>query len=186
MAGSSDELVGPFPPGIDTPESHDEYDRLRRRVFWTMPSGLYVLGSTDKADRRNGMTINWVTQVSLDPKWIAVSVEQTAFTHELLLAGGCFSISIIDREDRAIVRKFTKPVDVDLAGSTLNGFPYVERVTGAPILAQAVGFLDCEVREKLESKSHTVFVGEVVEAGFLKPEDTPVLRMEDTRMNYGG
>ena len=62
----------------------------------------------------------------------------------------------------------------------------MERVTGAPILAQSVGFLDCEVREKLESGSHTVFVGEVVDAGFLKPEDTPVLRMEDTRMNYGG
>jgi flavin reductase (DIM6/NTAB) family NADH-FMN oxidoreductase RutF len=186
MAGPADELVGPFPPGIDTPEARDEYDRLRRRVFWTMPTGLYVLGSTDKAERRNGMTINWVTQVSLDPKWIAVSVEQAAFTHELVAAGGCFSISIIDREDRAIVRKFTKPVDVDLAGSTLNGVPFVERVTGAPILAQAVGFLDCDVREKLESTSHTVFVGEVVDAGFLKPEDTPVLRMEDTRMNYGG
>jgi len=30
---------------------------------------------------------------------------------------------------------------------TLNGFAYVERVTGAPILAQALAFLDCEVRE---------------------------------------
>ena len=27
---------------------------------------------------------------------------------------------------------------------------------------------------------------EVADAGFQKPEDTPVLRMEDTRMNYGG
>ena len=27
---------------------------------------------------------------------------------------------------------------------------------------------------------------EVVDAGFAKDEETPVLRMEDTRMNYGG
>ena len=33
---------------------------------------------------------------------------------------------------------------------------------------------------------HTLFLGEVADAGFQKPEDTPVLRMEDTRMNYGG
>ena len=33
---------------------------------------------------------------------------------------------------------------------------------------------------------HTLFLGEIVDAGFQKPEDTPVLRMEDTRMNYGG
>ena len=32
----------------------------------------------------------------------------------------------------------------------------------------------------------TLFIGEVVDAGFQKAEDTPVLRMEDTRMNYGG
>ncbi len=47
--------VPPFPPGADP----DEYDRLRRRVLWRMPSGLYVVGSTDKAERRNGMILNW-------------------------------------------------------------------------------------------------------------------------------
>ena len=45
--------IGPFPEGTDP----DEYDRLRRRLFWAMPSGLYVLGSTDGGERRNGMTI---------------------------------------------------------------------------------------------------------------------------------
>ena len=48
--------VGPFPPGSDP----EEYDRLRRRVLWTMPSGLYILGSR-AGDRRNGMTANWVS-----------------------------------------------------------------------------------------------------------------------------
>jgi flavin reductase (DIM6/NTAB) family NADH-FMN oxidoreductase RutF len=37
-----------------------EYDKLRRRVLWKMPSGLYVIGSRD-GDRRNFMTANWVT-----------------------------------------------------------------------------------------------------------------------------
>ena len=132
------------------------------------------------------MTINFVTQLSFAPKWIGVGVERTAFTHELVEAGGCFSLCMIDREDRAIVRKFTKPVEVDLAAKTLNGFPYVERATGAPILAQSVAFLDCEVRDTMTVGEQTLFAAEVVDAGFLKPEDTPVLRMEDTRMNYGG
>jgi flavin reductase (DIM6/NTAB) family NADH-FMN oxidoreductase RutF len=178
--------VGPYPPGTDSDDAKVEYDKLRRRVLWKMPSGLYVLGSTDKGDRRNGMTINWVTQVSFDPKWIAVSIEQSAFTHELVEAGGVFSVSFVDREDRAIVRKFTKPVEADLGAKTLNGFPYVERVTGAPVLAQSVAFVDCEVRERVAAGGHTLFVGEIVEAGFLKDEETPVLRMEDTRMSYGG
>jgi flavin reductase (DIM6/NTAB) family NADH-FMN oxidoreductase RutF len=178
--------VPPYPEGVDSPEAQDEYDRLRRRVLWKMPSGLYVIGSTDKGERRNGMTANFVSQLSFDPKWVGVSVEREAFTHELIEAAACFAISLIDREDRAIVRKFTKPVEVDLAAKTLNGFEFIERATGAPILEQAVAFVDCEVRERVTAGDHTLFVGEVVDAGFLKDEDTPVLRMEDTRMNYGG
>lgn len=178
--------IGPYPPTVSGDEAEADYDKLRRRVMWTMPYGLYVLGTTDHAARRNGMTINWVTQISFEPKLIGVGVEQAAFTHELVEAGECFSLCVIDREDRAIVRKFTKPVEVDLDARTLNGFEYVERVTGAPVLAQSVAFLDCRLTDRVAAGQHTFFVGEVVDAGFLKPEDTPVLRMEDTRMNYGG
>src|SRR4051812_45223780 len=146
--------VPPFPEGVDP----DEYDRLRRRVLWTMPSGLYVVGSTDGGDRRNLMTLNWATQLSVEPKLLGISVERTAFTHELIEAGGVFSLCVIDREDRAIVRKFSKPVEVDLAASTLNGFAFHAAVTGAPILDQATAFLDCVVRERVVVGDHTLFV----------------------------
>ena len=183
---TKDGPVGPYPDSIETEEQQVEYDKLRRRVLWKMPSGLYVVGSTDGADRRNGMTANWVTQLSFDPKWIGVGIERDAFTHELVEAGGVFSVCVIDQEDRAIVRKFTKPVEVDLAARTLNGFAYLERTTGAPVLAQSVAYLDCEVRDRMVVGHHTFFAGEVVDCGFLKDEATPVLAMSDTRMNYGG
>jgi len=173
--------VPPFPPGADP----DEYDRLRRRVLWTMPSGLYVIG-TRAGERRNAMTANWVTQVSFDPKLLAVSIEHDALTHELVTAGGVFSCNIVAQEDRAIVRKFTKPVDVDVEAHTLNGFPFHDGASGAPILDQAVAFVDCEVRHTFDVGSHSLFVGEVVDAAFQQAEDTPVLGMGDTRMNYGG
>jgi flavin reductase (DIM6/NTAB) family NADH-FMN oxidoreductase RutF len=175
--------IGPYPPGVEGDEAQDAYDRLRRRVLWTMPSGLYVLGSR-AGERRNGMTINWVTQVSFDPKLVAVGVEKSAVTHELVSEGGVFAVNLVSREDRAIVRKFTKPVEVE--GSTLNGFPFHDGVTGAPILDQAPAYVDCEVRQAVDVGNHTLFIGEVVDAGFQADEDTEVLRMEDTRMNYGG
>ena len=175
--------VPPFPEGADP----DEYDRLRRRVLWKMPSGLYVVGSTDKAERRNGMTLNWATQLSFDPKWLGVSIEREAFTHELISTGRVFALCLIDREDRAIVRKFTKPVDVDLDARTLNGFEYFDGpATAAPVLTQSVAYVECEVRQTVDIGNHTLFCGEVVNAAFLKDEATEVLRMEDTRMNYGG
>lgn len=173
--------VGPFPEGADA----EEYDKLRRRVLWTMPTGLYVVGSR-AGDRRNGMTLNWATQLSFNPKLLGVAVENEAVTRELIADGGAFSLCILDREDRAIVRKFTKPVEADEGASTLNGFPFHDGVTGVPILDQAVAYVECRVTQTLELGDHTLFVGEVVDAGFQKPEETAVLRMEDTRMNYGG
>jgi flavin reductase (DIM6/NTAB) family NADH-FMN oxidoreductase RutF len=173
--------VGPFPEGVDA----EEYEKLRRRVLWTMPTGLYVVG-TRSGDRRNAMTLNWAAQLSFDPKLLGVAVEKEAFTHELIVEGGVFSLNIIDREDRAIVRKFTKPVEVDIQARTLNEFPFRDGRSGAPILETAVAYVDCTVREAVPTGDHTLFVGEIIDAAFLKPEDTPVLRMEDTRMNYGG
>ena len=181
MPRQPDQPIGPFPEGADP----DQYDRLRRRLLWKFPSGLYIIGSR-AGDRRNGMTANWVTQVSFDPKLVGVGVEKTAFTHELVSAGGVFSLNTISREDRAIVRKFVKPVDVDADAKTLNEIPYHDGPTGAPILDQAVAWVDCEVRNPVDCGGHTFFIGEVVATGFQADEETLVLRMEDTRMSYGG
>jgi flavin reductase (DIM6/NTAB) family NADH-FMN oxidoreductase RutF len=174
-------IVGPVPGGADP----EEYDKRRRRIFWKMPSGLYVVGSR-AGDRRNGMTLNLATQVSTDPKLLGISVEKEAFTHELIAEGRSFTLNILSREDRAVVRKFTKPVEVDLAGGTLNGFPFHDGPTGAPVLDQAAAWLDCRVTAELDVGAYTFFVGEVVDCGFQLPEDVEVLRMEDTRMSYGG
>ncbi|MBA2436998.1 MAG: flavin reductase [Acidimicrobiia bacterium] len=177
--------IGPFPDGADSGEQQEAYDKLRRRVLWTLPYGLYVVGSR-AGDRRNFMTLNWATQLSFEPKLVGVGVEKAALTHELIDAGGVFSLCTVSREDRAIVRKFTKPVEVDLAAMTMNGFAFHDGRSGAPVLDQAPGYLDCELRQRVDAGDHSFFVGEVVDAGFQADEDTPVLRMEDTRMNYGG
>lgn len=177
--------IPPFPPGVEGPEAQEEYDKMRRRLLWTMPSGLYVVGSR-AGERRNLMTLNWATQVSFEPKLLGIGVEKTAVTHELISEGGCFALCTVAREDRAIVRKFTKPAEHDPAARTLNGFRYRDACTGAPILEQAVAWIDCEVRNPVDCGGHTFFIGEIVDCGFQQAEDTPVLRMEDTRMNYGG
>jgi flavin reductase (DIM6/NTAB) family NADH-FMN oxidoreductase RutF len=177
--------IGPFPAGVESDEAQVEYDKMRRRLLWTMPYGLYVVGSRD-GDRRNLMTLNFATQVSFEPKLLGIGVEKTALTHELISGGGSFVLNTVSREDRAIVRKFTKPVEDDPAARTLNGFPYHDGPTGAPVLDQAVAWIACAVRQPVDCGGHTFFIGEIVECAFQQPEDTPVLRMEDTRMSYGG
>ncbi|HEY1467356.1 MAG TPA: flavin reductase family protein [Acidimicrobiales bacterium] len=182
-------IVGPVPPDRDP----DEYDRLRRRVLWSMPAGLYVVGSRG-GDRRNLMTCNWVIQVATSPKLVATGIESEAVTAGLIAEGGSFSVSILAREDRAMARKFVKPVEdiaegADGVATTMQGVEVSELADGVPVVAASTGWLSCAVRHTVALGSHILFVGEVVDVGggATGPDDHPeVLRMEDTRMNYGG
>lgn len=175
-------MVGPIPEGQDP----DEYDRMRRRVLWSLPTGLYVLGSAADG-RRNLMALNWAIQVATDPKLVAVSIETPAVTHDLVGRGRVFSLNLMPREERAVIRKFVKPLDDDGRPGELAGFAVRTAVTGAPILESAVAWLDCRVVEDLPCGSHTVFIGEVVDCAEVPVDGSEgVLRMEDTRMSYGG
>ena len=121
MTGNADDVVGPVPAGREA----GEYDRLRRRVLWSLPTGLYVLGSR-AGERRNLMTVSWVTQVAQVPKLVGVGVESAARTHELLVDGGVFALNLLARRDRALVRHFVKPVhdieiDQETGAGTMNG-----------------------------------------------------------------
>jgi flavin reductase (DIM6/NTAB) family NADH-FMN oxidoreductase RutF len=68
---------------------------------------------------------------------------------------------------------------------SLNGYPIVEGSTGAPIFEDAIGWMECEVREAVACGTHTLFIGELVAAGVNDDEARPA-SMSDTRMKYGG
>ena len=51
------------------------------------------------------------------------------------------------------------------------------------MLGAAAGYLVCTLTSAEELGSHTLCIGEVTEVG---GEPAEVLRMEDTRMHYGG
>ena len=182
-------IVGPVPPG----RQPEDYDRQRRRVLWSMPAGLYVLGSRS-GDRRNLMTCNWVSQVATSPKLVATAVEREAVTAGLIVEGGSFSVSMLAREDKALARKFVKPVEEVAVGdggvtTAMQGIEVFEVADGVPVVSSSVGWLACALEHTLELGSHILFVGEVTDVGgqATGPDDHPeVLRMEDTRMNYGG
>ena len=180
-------LIGPLPARKDP----DAYDRLRRRVLWALPTGLYVLGSA-MGQERNLMTCNLVTQVATEPKLVGVAVETDARTAQLVQNGAGFTLNLLDQQDRALVRNFVKPATDDREQMMLNGHRYLDApVTGAPVLQAAVAYLDCRLVSATPYISHIWFVGEVVDVDLGEKGDGgeslgTILRMEDTRMNYGG
>src|ERR1700691_2830136 len=88
---------------------HDEYDRQRRRVLWALPTGSYLIGSRSD-DAVNLMTANLVVQVCLEPKLLAVALEAESVTAHLVTRSGSFTVSLLARQDKDVVRRFVKPV----------------------------------------------------------------------------
>jgi flavin reductase len=177
-------------PAAAAPEQGDAFDQHRRRVLWALPTGLYLVGSRS-ADEVNLMTANLVVQVCLEPKLVAVALERESVTAHLVAASGAFSISLLARTDRDVVRRFVKPVkdvtrDPDGTVTSMAGHPVTEvGKQRMPVLAAAAGSLVCSLTRRDELGSHTLCIGEVVAVAG-EPAEHDLLRMEDTRMHYGG
>ena len=157
-------------------------DELINRVTWKIPNALVLIGSR-AGDERNAMTASWVTQLAMEPVLIGVGVDNKAVTRRLIAEGGSFSVNLWDAEDTKVFVKFSKPATYE--DGTLNGRAIRDGATGAPIFEDAVAWLDCEVRHTLDLGSHTLFVGELVDAA-ISDDAKRAASMADTRMKYGG
>jgi flavin reductase (DIM6/NTAB) family NADH-FMN oxidoreductase RutF len=157
-------------------------DELLNKVTWKIPNALALIGSRS-GDTRNGMTASWITQLSMAPVLIGIGVDNEAVTHRLISEGGSFTVNLWSAEDTKVFVKFSKPAQDD--GATLNGRPVREATTGAPVFEEAIAWVDCEVRHTLDLGTHTLFVGEVVDAA-ITDDEARAASMSDTRMKYGG
>ena len=157
-------------------------DELVNRVTWKIPNALALVGSRS-GDERNAMTTSWITQLSMEPVLIGVGVDNSAVTHRLISEGGSFTVNFWDADDTRVFVKFSKPAQDD--GETLNGRPVTTATTGAPVFTDAIAWMDCAVRHELDLGTHTLFVGEVVDAG-INDDEARAASMSDTRMKYGG
>ena len=120
-------------------------DELVNRVTWKIPNALALIGSR-AGDEWNGMTASWITQVSMEPVLVAVGIDNTAVTYRLITEGRSFTVNLWSAEDTKVFVKFSKPATFDAAAMTLNDRPVRPAKSGAPIFADAIAWLDCEVR----------------------------------------
>ncbi len=157
-------------------------NELLNQVTWKIPNALALVGSRS-GEERNAMTTSWITQLSMEPVLIGVGVDNDAVTHRLITEGGSFTVNLWDAENTRVFVKFSKPATY--ADGALNGWAVAEAATGAPVFADAIAWIDCEVRHAFDLGTHTLFVGEVVDAA-VNDDDKRSASMSDTRMKYGG
>jgi flavin reductase (DIM6/NTAB) family NADH-FMN oxidoreductase RutF len=172
----------------------------RRRLLWSMATGIYVVGSIGASPGTyNLMTHSFAVQVATEPCVVALAIDVTARTHGYVGATGVATLSVLRRDQRDIIRRFVKPVSdvvLDEQGrpKIMAGVEVLVADSGAPCLADAAGCLDLGVVDRVDFASHTLFCCEVrgvavapeVLEGPASAHHGAILRMEDTKMNYGG
>ena len=122
--------------------------------------GLYVVGSKN-GDEVNGMTANWLTQVSFEPRMVALAVEARSHTMANIRASQVFSVNVIAEADTNLIEKFVEPQQ--RAGNKLGGIAFRLGQTGCPILEQAIAWLECEVEQVVAAGDHELVIGRVVD-----------------------
>ncbi|MBI3962785.1 MAG: flavin reductase family protein [Deinococcus sp.] len=152
-------------------------EQAKRAALRLIPYGLYVITYGTGAEA-NGFTSTWLSQASFRPPLVMTGVGRGRLSEQVIRRTGVFVVNFLGRSQKALAERFFKPVErlADLGCTT--------GVTGAPILNDALAYLECQVRDSLDLGDHLVVVGEVVAAEVRREE--PVLELSDTSWHYGG
>jgi flavin reductase (DIM6/NTAB) family NADH-FMN oxidoreductase RutF len=110
----------------------------------------------------HAMTANAVTSLSLDPLLVLVCIEKKGRTHTLLQDSKNFTLSILSETQTELGKKFA--YDHEARANPRAHTTLTTTATGAPVLKESLGYLDCRLVKHYEGGDHTIFIGEVVDA----------------------
>lgn len=130
---------------------------LRALMGW-VPSGVAVV--TVGAGRRQiGLTVASLVALSLEPPLVGVAISRQAAMHELLREAGGFAVSILAAGQERLADHFARGVPPI---AMWDGIVTEAGEFDAPLLAGALGWLECRLADELPVGTHSLYVGEVL------------------------
>ena len=118
----------------------------------------------------NIITLAWHMPTSFHPSLYAISVGKTRFSHQMIKNSGAFCVNFMSAD-------FKKEMEVcgSVSGRDTDKFKesgFEKESCGkidCPRIKEALGYLECEVVESLETGDHTIFIGKVIDSGTKGP-----------------
>jgi flavin reductase (DIM6/NTAB) family NADH-FMN oxidoreductase RutF len=156
-------------------------DALKIGVLARFPYGLYVVTVAHNGEE-HGMTANWITQASFDPPMIAVSIENTSKTINLIRDAHHFAVSLLTTGQRELAGKLGRTSEQ--APQKLKGIKTKPAPTAqTPVLTEAVGWVECRAVATLPAGDHTLVLGEILAAG-VENGDAEPLTLKEAGLKY--
>lgn len=132
-----------------------------RRVMGHFSTGVAVVTSRRPDHSLCGLTANAICSVSLRPTLVLVCVERVAHTHDCILEAGAFAINVLGAQSgERLARRFAAWE----ADDKFTDVRHRTHRTGAPVLEEALAWVDCTLTEALPAGDHSIFLGEVAAA----------------------
>lgn len=144
-----------------------------REALRLFPAGVTIV--TIKApghEHPHGLTVSAFASISPEPPLIMIAIDHRASGHDMLeTEGAVFAVNILSQEMSELSNRFAWIKDEDRFAVGDWG----TAVTGAPILQDALAWLDCTIYNRYEAGTHTIYIGEVQASGTPSADEHPLI-----------
>ena len=135
------------------------------------PAGV-TLVTIRSGELRHGLTVSAFVSVSPSPPLVAVMIDHVHRAHELLSRpGATFAVNILGEGQADLSDRFAREPDEDRFAAGR----WTTAATGAPVLEDAIAWLDCRVHSRHAAGSHELYIGEVVASAVPRPDAAPLV-----------
>ncbi|MBI5666580.1 MAG: flavin reductase family protein [Chloroflexi bacterium] len=126
---------------------------------WT--SGIVVV-TTALGDRRAGVTVSSFTSVSLEPPLVLICLQKTILPLQLVRESGIFAASMLREGQADVSAQFAGFTPLPEGADRFYGIETFYAVTGAPVLVDALAWVDCRVHAIYDGGGSDIVVGKVL------------------------
>lgn len=140
-------------------------------ALFNLSYGVYVVSVWADGGKPTGCVANSAMQITSTPATVAVSVNHDNYTNKCIKDTGVFALNILgENVDPLVIGTFGFR-----SGKECNKFEGIDHLIKGylPVLPQAISYITCKVINTMETDTHTVFLGEVTDAGNLN-SDAPM------------
>jgi flavorubredoxin/flavin reductase (DIM6/NTAB) family NADH-FMN oxidoreductase RutF len=138
------------------------------RALGRISSGLYII-TAKKGELSGAMLASWVTQASLEPLGVAIAVAKERAIESILHVGDRFVLNVLEEGNyQKLMKHFLKRLPP--GGDRFAGIKTYPASNNAPILADTLAYMECEVSSRMECSDHWIIYSTVTTGRVAKPE----------------
>jgi flavin reductase (DIM6/NTAB) family NADH-FMN oxidoreductase RutF len=126
----------------------------------SLAGGVSVI-TAGVGDDRTGATVTTATALSMDPPTMIVNINKSSSSWPVIERHRHFCVNILSTGQQAIAERFAGFGGVK-GVARYDGAEWLALQSGAPVLADALAAIDCEVEEIIERYSHAIIIGRAV------------------------